>query len=92
MFRGYSSIYILNVATSCAAPAINFVALLLITPVLLSVLGQSNYGVWLFLFALTQWFNLSRFGLDTALVRKLSGLVRNPDQEDIVYQLVGTLF
>jgi O-antigen/teichoic acid export membrane protein len=72
-----------NVATSWAVTASGVVYALFVTPVVVSALGQQQYGVWSFLSGLIGYSSLLYLGVGSALVRYLATYRARHDQASI---------
>lgn len=63
-------------------------AMFILTPTLLNHLGKETYGIWLVLFGITNFFNLSSFGFGQTFTLEL---IKNQRKQKTVNQLVNTL-
>lgn len=61
----------------------------LLTPMLIHRLGNEQYGIWLLLFGITNYFNLSSFGFGQTFTLEL---IKKQNQTRESNQLVNTLF
>ena len=59
-----------------------------LTPTLLNNLGKESYGIWLVLFGITNFFNLSSFGFGQTFTLDL---IKKQDKQKEVNKLVNTL-
>jgi O-antigen/teichoic acid export membrane protein len=81
--------FILHLGSSYALLAANMGAMFLLTPMLIHRLGNEQYGIWLLLFGITNYFNLSSFGFGQTFTLEL---IKKQHQSAESNQLVNTLF
>jgi O-antigen/teichoic acid export membrane protein len=80
--------FILHLGSSYALLAANMGAMFLLTPMLIRHLGNEQYGIWLLLFGITNYFNLSSFGFGQTFTLEL---IKKQGQKAEVNRLVNTL-
>jgi O-antigen/teichoic acid export membrane protein len=80
--------FILHLGSSYALLAANMGSMFLLTPLLLRSLGNEQYGIWLLLFGITNYFNLSSFGFGQTFTLEL---IKKQKKRGEVNRLINTL-
>ena len=80
--------FILHLGSSYALLAVNMGTMFLLTPMLLHRLGNEQYGIWLLLFGITNYFNLSSFGFGQTFTLEL---IREHKPGKETNELINTL-
>ena len=80
--------FILHLGSSYALLAANMGTMFLLTPMLIRHLGNERYGIWLLLFGITNYFNLSSFGFGQTFTLEL---IKKQSRTTEVNRLVNTL-
>lgn len=80
--------FIYHLGSTYALLGLNMVAMFFLTPRLLQHLGAEAYGVWLLLFGITNYFNLSSFGFGQTFTIEL---IKKKNKPKEVNKLVNTL-
>jgi len=81
--------FIYHLGSSYALLGLNMAAMFVLTPTLLRNLGKESYGIWLVLFGITNFFNLSSFGFGQTFTMEL---IKKQNKQKDVNRLVNTLF
>jgi O-antigen/teichoic acid export membrane protein len=79
--------FIYQLGSTYALLGLNMATMFVLTPLLNKNLGQETYGVWLVLFNITNFFNLSSFGFGQTFTLEL---IKNQDKTKEVNKLVNT--
>lgn len=79
--------FIYQLGSTYALLGLNMATMFVLTPVLNKNLGQETYGVWLVLFNITNFFNLSNFGFGQTFTLEL---IKNQENPKEVNKLVNT--
>jgi O-antigen/teichoic acid export membrane protein len=80
--------FIYQLGSSYALLGLNMVAMFVLTPTLLRSLGKESYGIWLVLFGITNFFNLSSFGFGQTFTLEL---IKKQGKQKEINKLVNTL-
>ena len=80
--------FILHLGSSYALLGVNMVSMFLLTPSLIQHLGKEQYGIWLLLFGITNYFNLSSFGFGQTFTLEL---IKKQNRPKEVNRLINTL-
>jgi len=80
--------FIYHLGSSYALLGLNMVSMFILTPGLIRHLGNESYGIWLLLFGITNFFNLSSFGFGQTFTLEL---IKKQNQPKQVNRLVNTL-
>lgn len=79
--------FIYHLGSSYALIGLNMATMFLLTPALLHGLGNENYGIWIILFNIVNYFNLSSFGFGQTFTLDL---IKKKDKPKEVNKLVNT--
>jgi O-antigen/teichoic acid export membrane protein len=79
--------FIYELGSSYALLGLNMVTMFVLTPALVRNLGKESYGIWLVLFGITNFFNLSSFGFGQTFIIEL---IKKQDKLKEVNKLVNT--
>lgn len=80
--------FILHLGSSFVLLAVNMASMFLLTPMLIHRLGNEQYGIWLLLFGITNYFNLSSFGFGQTFTIEL---IKKQNKIKEANRLVNTL-
>ncbi len=69
--------------------AVHFLSIIILTPIMLSYLGQTAFGVWSVFISLVGYFGLFGFGLHTT-VAKYTAEYRAQNKIDLINKLIST--
>lgn len=81
--------FLYHLGSTYALLLVNMGTLFILTPTLLHTLGNEKYGIWMLLFGITNFFNLSSFGFGQTFTIEL---VKKRDKPKEVNKLSNTLF
>lgn len=81
--------FIHHLGSSYYLMGVNIVAMVVLTPMLLTHLGKEAYGIWLTLSAVAAYFSLSNFGFTQTF---LIELIKNKDNPKKANRLINTAF
>ena len=70
-----------SIGSTWVVTIVTILVVFLVTPFVISVLGEEKYGIWLTITALTGFLDLIRGGLPAASVKHLAIAVETPDPE-----------
>ncbi len=79
--------FIYQLGSTYALLGLNMATMFVLTPLLNKNLGQETYGVWLVLFNITNFFNLSNFGFGQTFTLEL---IKSHERQKDVNRLVNT--
>lgn len=79
--------FIYQLGSTYALLGLNMATMFVLTPLLNKNLGQETYGVWLVLFNITNFFNLSNFGFGQTFTLEL---IKHHERQKDVNRLVNT--
>lgn len=80
--------FIFHLGSSYALIGVNMLVMIFLTPTLIHNLGNEGYGIWLILFTIVNYFNLSSFGFGQTFTLELIKKKAKPKE---VNKLVNTL-
>lgn len=80
--------FILHLGSSYVLLAVNMGTMFLLTPMLIRRLGNEQYGIWLLLFGITNYFNLSSFGFGQTFTLEL---IKKQNKIKEANRLINTL-
>jgi O-antigen/teichoic acid export membrane protein len=84
--------YVLHLSSSYMLLGVNSATMFLLTPFLKNNLGIEEYGIWIFLFTITNFFALTNFGFSQSFVLELIKEKSNPNQINrLINTLIGAL-
>jgi len=80
--------FIYHLGSSYALLGLNMIVMFVLTPLLIRHFGKEGYGIWLLLFGITNFFNLSSFGFGQTFTLEL---IKKQNKPKDVNRLVNTL-
>jgi O-antigen/teichoic acid export membrane protein len=80
--------FLYHLASTYALLGVNMVTMFFLTPMLIHHLGNEGYGIWMLLFGITNYFNLSSFGFGQTFTLEL---IKKQQKAGDVNRLVNTL-
>jgi O-antigen/teichoic acid export membrane protein len=66
------NIHVINIGTKYIETGTNIISKIILVPILIKVMGQTSYGVWVTAFSLLAYLSLFSFGGDSGLVQRIS--------------------
>lgn len=76
--------YVKNTAITWGAYGFNIVLALVLTPFVLSHLGEQKYGLWITCLSVAGFYKLMDIGFRPGIIRNLSSAISRADREEIV--------